>query len=73
MANCKREIKYWCIDDCKMDGCPSHKGVLEFQSTSNYYSFNMNGKEYNFEEGELQAIIDLIKSLNRVDCVKLTN
>jgi len=31
----------------------------------------MNGKDYYFEEGELQAMIDLLKSLNRVDAVKL--
>lgn len=70
MANCKREIIYTCRDDCEIRGCPTHKGVLEFQSVSNAYHFNMNGKDYYFEQGELQAMIDLIKSLNRLDTVK---
>lgn len=71
MATVKKEITYRCYDDCKMSGCPSHKGILKFQSVSNAYNFNMNGKEYFFEEGELQAMIDLIKSLGRVDCIKI--
>ena len=72
MVNCKREITYRCNNDCRIAGCPSHKGILEFQSCSNAYHFNMNGRDLFFEEGELQAMIDLIRSLNRVDCVKLT-
>ena len=71
MANCVQEIKYHCLNDCVASGCPSHNGRLEFQSTSNAYHFIMNGKEYYFEEGELQAMIDLLKSLDRADAVKL--
>ena len=71
MATCKRKITYSCFNDCKMGGCPGHKGTLEFQSVSNAYHFNMDGKDYYFEEGELQAMIDLIRKLNRVDCVEL--
>lgn len=71
MTNVIREIIYRCRDDCRMEGCPSHKGTLQFQSVSNAYKFNMDGKEYFFEEGELQAMIDLIKDLNRVDCIQI--
>ena len=71
MANCVREIKYRCQDDCKISGCPGHDGKLEFQSVSEHYHFTMNGKEMHFEAGELQAMIDLIRLLNRVDTVKL--
>jgi len=71
MANVKREITYRCRDDCRMEGCPSHEGTLEFQSTSNHYHFIMNGKDKYFEQNELQAIIDLIDSLNRADCIQI--
>jgi len=71
MANVKRELNYRCWNDCIMAGCPSHKGTLDFQSCSNAYHFNMNGKDYYFEEGELQAIVDLIKSINRADCIQI--
>jgi len=71
MANCKREITYRCLDDCEMSGCPTHKGTLNFQSVSNSYHFTMNSRELYFEEGELQAMIDLLKLLERADCVKL--
>ncbi len=71
MSNCVREIKYRCFNDCKGWGCPSHDGKLQFQSTSNAYHFTMDGKEYYFDEAELQAMIDLLKSLGRTDAVKL--
>ena len=71
MANCYRELTYHCYNDCKMSGCPSHKATLKFQSCSNAYHFNLNGEDYYFEQGKLQALIDLIKALNRYDTVKL--
>jgi len=70
MANFKREITYSCYEG-EYTGCPTHKGTIEFQSESHFYHFNMNGKDYYFEQGELQAMIDLIKSLNRADTVDL--
>ena len=71
MANCKRELTYHCYNDCIESGCPGHKATLEFQSCSNAYHFNINGKDIYFEQGSLQALIDLIKALNRYDTVKL--
>lgn len=71
MANITREIKYRCFDDCEMSGCPGHLGILMFQSTSNAYSFSMNGEIMHFEQGQLQAMVDLIRALDRVDAVKL--
>lgn len=71
MANCKREIIYRCFNDCRMEGCPTHKGILEFQSCSNAYTFNMDGEVYFFEQGKLQAMVDLLKSLNRLDAIDL--
>lgn len=72
MANCERTKQYRCNDDCLMDGCPKHTATLNFQSVSNHYTFNDGqGKTHSFNEGELQAFIDLLKELNRVDMVKL--
>ena len=34
MSTRKREIKYRCDDDCRMEGCPSHKLVGTLQDTS---------------------------------------
>jgi len=70
LANCYRELTYRCYNDCEMNGCPGHKATLEFQSCSNAYHFNINGKDLYFEQGALQALIDLIKALNRYDTVK---
>jgi len=70
MANCIRTKEYRCNDDCVMEGCPKHIAILEFQSVSNHYRFkDGKGRTYDFNEGELQAFIDLIKELNRVDMV----
>lgn len=67
MANIVREIRYRCSDDCVMSGCPGHIGRLFYQSVADTYRFDMNGREISFERGELDAVIVLLKSLNRVD------
>lgn len=71
MATTARETKYRCNDDCEMIGCPAHVGKLVYQSSSDSYFFNMNGRELYFERGELEAMISLLKSLNRADCVQV--
>ena len=67
MANCERELKYSCWDDCRMQGCPTHTARLEFQSASNSFRFNLDGKEIYLNPTEFQAMVDLTKALNRVD------
>ena len=71
MATIQRTIKYRCSDDCVMSGCPGHEGELLYQSTSDAYTFNMNGRELSFERGELDAMLDLLRSLNRHDSVQV--
>lgn len=70
MATVERKIIYRCSDDCRWGGCPSHVGKLTFQSTSDAYMFDMDGKVMHFERGELDAMLRLLKSLGRVDSVK---
>lgn len=50
-----------------MSGCPGHKGVLEYQSTADAYRFDMNGRGMSFERGELDAMLTLLRSLDRAD------
>lgn len=73
MANCVREIDYRCSDDCRMEGCPGHKGILNYQSVADAYSFSMNGRILHFERGELEAMVSLLGSLSqeRADAIKL--
>ena len=72
MANVEREIAYRCSDDCRMSGCPGHVGKLRYQSTADSYCFQMGARpELHFEAGELQAMIDLLRSLNRVDAIQV--
>jgi len=71
MATIVRSVRYRCSDDCEWSGCPGHVGVLTFQSTSDAYTFVMNGRELSFERGELQAMLNLIRSIDRVDCVQV--
>lgn len=72
MATIEREVLYRCSDDCIPKGCPWHKGLLTYQSTSDSYTFNINGRELHFERGELDAMILLLKLLGRVDCAQVT-
>lgn len=67
MAAVSRSIHYRCADDCVMSGCPGHVGALSYQTTSDAYAFNMNGRELSFERGELDAMLSLLRSLDRHD------
>ena len=70
----KLQKEYRCLDDYKQSGCPKHIAKLEFYNTTNGYKFdNGKGNEYYFEEGELQAFVDLLKELKeiRVDSVSI--
>jgi len=67
MANVIRELVYRCSDDCKTSGCPSHIGRLEYQSCADAYTFTMDGKVIHLERGELDAMLRLLKSLDRSD------
>ena len=71
MATIERRIKYRCSDDCTQGGCPWHEGRLIYQSTSDAYQFDMNGRTLYFERGELDAMIELLRSLGRVDAVQV--
>lgn len=67
----KRQLTYRCYDGCKQSGCPTHEGTLEVQTTSQAYTFNLDGRELFFERGELEVIMDLIVITNRSDCVTI--
>ena len=71
MATIKRQITYRCYDDCLQSGCPTHEATLEVQTTSQAYTFNLDGRELFFERGELEALLDLIVIIGRVDCVTI--
>ena len=71
MTTIKREITYRCYDDCKPQGCPTHVATLEVQTTSQAYTFNLDGRELYFERGELEVMLDLIALVDRVDCVDI--
>ena len=71
MAIIKRQITYRCYDDCKPQGCPTHEATLEVQTTSQAYTFNLDGRELFFERGELEVMIELIEKINRVDCITI--
>lgn len=71
MATIAREITYRCSDDCVMSGCPGHNGTLIYQSVSDSYTFYMADRELHFERGELDAMIKLIRMLDRDDAVSL--
>lgn len=70
MVTITRETSYRCSDDCVVSGCPGHVGTIEYQSTSDAYKFVMNGRELHFERGELEAMLSLLRALNRVDSVQ---
>lgn len=71
MAIIKRQLTYRCYDDCLQSGCPTHEAILEVQTTSQAYTFNLDGRELFFDRGELEAMIELIEKIDRVDCITI--
>jgi len=77
MAKCIRKITYRCIDDCIQEGCPTHIAKLIYHSVVDMYCFKFQektleknkelvfDKELCFHRGEMQAIIHLLKELDR--------
>lgn len=66
-------VNYRCADDCVMSGCPGHVGELTYQSTADAYQFRMNGRELSFERGELDAMLTLLRKLDRADAAGWPN
>jgi hypothetical protein len=71
MASIERSVQYRCSDDCMMSGCPGHTGILLYQSTSDAYSFNLDGRILHFGRGEMEAMFSLLRSLGRIDAVQV--
>jgi hypothetical protein len=71
MGTVSRSITYRCSDDCVMSGCPGHIGTLQYHTVSDGYTFTMNGREISFERGELEAMIELIRRLDRADAIEI--
>lgn len=72
MATIELKKEYSCHNDCKMMGCPKHTATLIFHSVSDSYTYSDGkGKEYYFNHGELQSLVDLLKSLDRADKVRI--
>jgi len=71
MSTIVQSIHYTCFNDCVVSGCPGHKGTLEYQSCSDTYIFTLNGRVLPFNRTELHAMIALLKSLGRVDSVRI--
>lgn len=71
MGEYMRTIQYRCSDDCVPSGCPGHSGELHYNSVCDTYRFVMDGKVYDIERGELDAMIRLLADLRRPDSAKV--
>ncbi len=67
----EKQITYRCLDDCEWSGCPGHVGILRYQSVSGAYSFDIGGQIVLLDHGKMQAIVDLLRSLDRSDSVQV--
>lgn len=70
MSKVIRKTNYRCRDDCRQEWCPSHNLHLEFDSITNTYTFE-SSERTTYDEEELKAMIDLIKNLDRKDCIQI--
>lgn len=59
MSTTELSVEYRCSDDCRMEGCPGHTARLTYQSTSDRYSFDINGQKITLERGAMAAMFML--------------
>lgn len=73
MATVTRTVSYRCSDDCQMAGCPGHTGTLTYRSVTDSYTFDMAGRELEFERGQLEAMLVLLRDLSsdRIDALEV--
>ena len=64
MSKCKAETTYLCDFDCLMQGCPTHKAELIFDSITNSYFFKLGKQELFLDHAQVQALINLLKKLD---------
>lgn len=50
MSTLRNEIEYRCFNDCRQEGCPSHKMTLAIQNTSEIMIVEIDGKPWIFAE-----------------------
>ena len=46
MGNITRSHQYRCSEDCRMEGCPSHKMEINIQTTSDIMRVEIDGKDW---------------------------
>lgn len=61
MSTGRYERTYRCLDDCQMQGCPTHIASLEFQSTSTTLSFyDGQGGRFIGWPSEFEALVSML-------------
>lgn len=58
-----KQISYRCSDDCNPAGCPWHVASGQYNTVTGWSSFCIGGKTIDLEQGELQALKELISLL----------
>ena len=66
MSTIELSVEYRCSDDCRMEGCPGHTATLTYQSTSDAYTFDINGQKIALERGAMAALLKLSAQLAEI-------
>lgn len=70
MGNCTLTETYKC-HECQMHGCDGHEVTLNFQTTSEAYTFEVAGQTVQLVESDIRAMLSLLSQLSifRVDAI----
>lgn len=66
MAKRQVKMKYFCYNDCKIQGCPGHTATLQVQTVSDSIRFD-NGfsqEPYYFDPSTLEVLINLLQKVD---------
>lgn len=58
-----KKIRYKCVDDCDSNGCPTHKGVLDYASVSETFSVQFGDKKIMLTHVEMEILASWVKEL----------
>jgi len=69
MGKRNTEVKFRCIDDCCVNGCPEHTLTGCYSTTTNYMCFR-DEKENVIFEGDCNKLTALLKAIKKVDLIR---
>ena len=65
MSTTTKEMRFQCVHDCRMEGCPGHTMKLSYYHTSDTVGMSIDGDErFVLEDGAWGALLKLEREMH---------